>query len=1535
MTATFQPAGFTAILMGDESLTIACGDMILAGGHVISAVVTRDPTVQGWAEGQGIAALATARDLLDADVSADWLLSIANLRMIPDDVLALPAKGAINFHDGPLPAYAGLNTPAWAIINGAPTHGVSWHVIEGGVDEGDLLAQKIIDIAADETAFSLNSKCYAAGMESFGLVLSQLEADSLERRAQDLSQRSYFARDQRPAGQGVLDLTQPAARLSALVRGLDFGTYWNPLCLPKLALAEAVLAVGTLEITSQTAAPGKVVAVSRDSVTLGTATQAVRLRGLTDFTGAPVDLTAHLKTGDIVQPARFPDISVKDEAHWRNALATSEPMTLLLAQPGTDTPDFQCITLDTGGLTSDQIATAAALVALRSSGLGAGTLAVQAPASGPLAAAWLPLQVTAGADTSLSDMTASVVHQLDRARDSTGRAADLGLRDPQIDPSTQPDIGLSHGDAAVAGTALTLSLSGTLHYDATRLSVDAANLIAARLNTAFAAMPSARICNAVWTLPKGEAQQMLSDWNATARDYDRITIHAAFEAQVARTPDATALVFEDETYSYAALNVAANRLAHALRAKGAGPGTPIGLYTSRGPDLLIGALGILKSGGAYVPLDPAYPADRIAHYISDSATPLIVIQGNIASQLPESKAEIVLIDGDLISVSDDNPDATATPDDLAYLIYTSGSTGTPKGVMVNHGNVANFFAGMDDRIDHQAGAVWLAVTSLSFDISVLELFWTLARGFKLVLTGDESRTLVSNGPIATSMRKIDFNIFYWGNDDGVGPAKYQLLLEGAKFADAHGFNAVWTPERHFHAFGGPYPNPSVTGAAVAAVTQNLDIRAGSCVAPLHHPARIAEEWAVIDNLTNGRVGLAIASGWQPDDFVLRPENTPPENKPAMYDAIDQLRKLWAGEPVEYPKKDGTLHAVITQPRPVSKTLPIWVTTAGNPQTWKEAGEIGANVLTHLLGQSVDEVADKIKIYHAALREAGHDPDDFKVTVMLHTYLDETRERAEEVAREPMKDYLRSAAGLIKQYAWAFPAFKKPEGATNAFDVNLEGLSSEELDAILEFAFQRYFNDSGMFGTVADGLARTEQLKKIGVDEVACLIDYGISVPQVLEGLKPLAEVLTQANRETTLAEDDFSLAAQIVRHGVTHLQCTPSMAQMLVTNEEAQQALAQVKHLMVGGEALPGSLVAALQTHTQAGLQNMYGPTETTIWSTTQMVTDAGANTAPIGTPIANTQVFILDDKMSSQPVGVAGELWIGGDGVTLGYWERSAMTAERFVDNPFGPGTLYRTGDVVSWDASGCLHFAGRADAQVKIRGHRIELGEIEARLAALPGVTQAVVIARDGPAGAQLVGYVTPKAAVTETAAKAALAQDLPAIMVPSAIVTLDAMPLTPNKKIDRKALPAPVARSAAPRAATPVTDAQTPQDSSATQATIAQVWTGLLGVADIRAEDNFFALGGHSLLAVQAHRDIRMALGNTSLSITDIFRFPTLGALAGHLDKAQGGAGPKRAMPAVQVQEAAAVLRHASPVLPIQTAEIVQKRRAMRAARRKADA
>lgn len=1483
MTAPFNPSAISCVLLGDESLTIACADMIVAGGHRVLAVVTRDADVRDWAQAQGIATYGAPADLGRVDLPAfDWLLSIANLRIIPDAVLALPAKGAVNFHDGPLPRYAGLNTPAWAIINGEAQHGVSWHMIEGGVDEGDLLAQQMVDIAPDETAFSLNSKCYAAGMESFASVMAQLESDTPARTRQDLSARSYFARDQRPAVLGLIDFTQSTDQITALLRGLDFAGYWNPLGVAKIANEAAVFAVAGAQSASGQGAVGTVLERSEDSLVVATSDGAVALRGMAALGNADLPAVGTVLQAPTDTMGTAQDRLVADEAYWRGKLTGLEWLTVPLAT-GTASGAWRERRVEASGLE----AVIAALTL--GSGMTSGAVGhIISPALDGFAEGWVPLR---------SD--APLEPQLARIEKTGGFASDLALRDSAISLE-RPAIMI--GTEPVAGSTLTVCVEAgdvVLHGDSGLLSEAVMDLIAARVAQASG-------------LPEAERTLLLETWNETQVEYAVEPIHRSFEAQVARTPDATALVFEDQSLTYAELNAAANKLGHRLIAQGVSTGTPVGLATSRGPDLLIGALGILKAGGAYVPLDPAYPADRIKHYIADSGAPVIVTQSALAGSLPRGDAALLVLetDGEIAVASDSNPDAGAMAETLAYLIYTSGSTGTPKGVMVGHGNVANFFAGMDQRIEYTAGDAWLAVTSLSFDISVLELFWTLSRGFKLVLAGDDSRTELSRGPIAVSDRKIDFNLFYWGNDDGVGPAKYQLLLEGAKFADTHGFNAVWTPERHFHAFGGPYPNPSVTGAAVAAVTSNLAVRAGSCVAPLHHPARIAEEWAVIDNLTNGRVGLAIASGWQPDDFVLRPENTPPNNKPAMYAAIDQLRSLWRGDAVEFPTKDGTPFAVVTQPRPVSTELPVWVTTAGNPETWKEAGQIGANVLTHLLGQSVAEVAEKIKIYHAALREAGHDPADFTVTVMLHTYLDATRERAEEIAREPMKDYLRSAAGLIKQYAWAFPAFKKPEGATSPFQVDLEGLDSEEMEAILEFAFQRYFNDSGMFGTIDDGVARAEELKRIGVDEIACLIDYGIAVDTVMEGLKPLAEVLARSNAGSTLEEDDFSLAAQLVRHNVSHLQCTPSMAQMLVMNDETRHALSGLRELMVGGEALPGALAQDLMAACGGRVQNMYGPTETTIWSTTQMVTEA-ETTAAIGTPIANTQVYVLDGSLDPRPVGVAGELFIAGDGVTQGYHDRTEMTAERFVDNPFGAGRMYRTGDLAAWRGDGTLGFMGRADDQVKIRGHRIELGEIESALAAQNGIDQAVVVARDAPGGAQLVGYVVGTG-VDEDNLRASLGERLPDIMVPARIIEVARMPLTPNKKIDRKALPAPAAKAVTEG---PVQAA--PQQG--TQAAIAQVWSAILGVAQIRPADNFFALGGHSLLAVQAHRDIKAALGADKLGITDIFRFPTLEGLAAHLDK-----GSAKALDAVEpvVDDAPA------------KAETMSKRRAMRAGRSKAN-
>ncbi|KIC36723.1 MupA/Atu3671 family FMN-dependent luciferase-like monooxygenase [Leisingera sp. ANG-M7] len=1514
---------FTCALIGNESLLIGCADALLARGHQIRPVVSQDADIRAWAADKGLDILNTPAEL---NGGFDWLLSIANLTVIPDAVLAQAAKGAVNFHDGPLPRYAGLNTPNWALINGEPQHGITWHLIEGGVDEGDILAQRLFDVAEDETALSLNSKCYAAAMDSFGEVVSQLETGELNRRPQDLSQRRLFMKSDRPAAGGMLDFTRPATELARLVRALDTGGYWNPLCAAKLRLGGNVVLAGAAEVAEGSGAPGTVLEVSKSTIKIATGSGALTLSRLTTPAGQPLDISTLTKAGDKVPSLTAAETGALTarlaavqggESHWRRRLAAMQPVQVPLAS-GRCSSEYsrRDIALPVG-LSEEQAAAAVLAFALLSSGAETGDIALSAEGAEGLPgliSAWVPLQ--AQRQDSVAALLERTARGIETARKYGGFAEDLVARAPEISAQAQPAIGLMLGDdAAVAGCAVTVSLNAgalALHCDAAALTPDAADLLTARLDLVLnaIAVDSSRTVAELPILPEAERKMLLEDWNQTAADVPTgLTIHAAFEAQAARTPDATALVFEDQSFTYAEVNIRANAVAGRLREKGVKPGRHVGIHIRRAPELVFAALGVMKAGGAYVPLDPAYPADRIAHYITDSRAQVIVTQGALAASLPPSDAQVLKIEDVPAGTQGESTDGGATGSDLAYLIYTSGSTGLPKGVMVTHDNVANFFTGMDQRIPHQPGDAWLAVTSLSFDISVLELFWTLSRGFKLVLSSDESRLELSKGPVALSDRKMDFNLFYWGNDDGPGPQKYHLLLEGAKFADRNGFNAVWTPERHFHAFGGPYPNPSVTGAAVAAVTQNIGVRSGSCVAPLHHPARIAEEWAVIDNLTAGRAGIGFASGWQPDDFILRPENTPPANKPALFETIETVRKLWRGEEVAFPRKDGGEHSILTQPRPVSKELPVWVTTAGNPETWREAGSIGANVLTHLLGQSIEEVAGKIRIYHDALRAAGHDPADFKVTLMLHSYLADTREEARRVAREPMKDYLRSAAGLIKQYAWAFPAFKKPEGVKNPFEMDLGMLSEEELEAILDFAFERYFEDSGLFGTIQDACQRVEQLKRIGVDEIACLIDYGIAPDVVLEGLKPLAEVLRLSNAPQELAADDFSLAAQIVRHGVSHMQCTPSMARMIAADGDASACLGQLQHLLVGGEALPGDLVQALRAATRANIHNMYGPTETTIWSTVEKISAVLAGTAGIGTPIANTQVYVLDGKQSPVPAGTPGELYIGGAGVTAGYWQRPELTAERFVKAPFAATPLYRTGDLVRWSETGSLVFLGRTDHQVKIRGQRIELGEIEAALTAQPGITGAVAVPRGDAGAEQLVAYVTVSAPVSGEALKQALATRLAEVMVPAHIITLDAFPLTPNKKIDRKALPDPLPARAESIPAQAL-------DAGA-QARIATVWSRILGVSGIGAQDNFFALGGHSLLAVQAHRELREELGTSALSITDIFRFPTLAGLAAHIEGLAG-------TPANTEQQPEAA---AAP----DRSDMMSKRRAMRANRR----
>jgi amino acid adenylation domain-containing protein len=364
-----------------------------------------------------------------------------------------------------------------------------------------------------------------------------------------------------------------------------------------------------------------------------------------------------------------------------------------------------------------------------------------------------------------------------------------------------------------------------------------------------------------------------------------------------------------------------------------------------------------------------------------------------------------------------------------------------------------------------------------------------------------------------------------------------------------------------------------------------------------------------------------------------------------------------------------------------------------------------------------------------------------------------------------------------------------------------------------------------------------------------------------------------------VASDGMLLARTISESAATVMQATPATWRLLL---DAGWNDARGLKIFSGGEALPRRLADGLLA-TGAELWNLYGPTETTIWSTTYRVGPEG-DPAPIGRPIANTLLYVLDENLHPVPVNVPGELYIGGDGLARGYLNRPELTAERFVRNPFvmdAKARMYRTGDQVRYRVDGTVEYLGRLDNQVKVRGFRIELGEIESVLATHDRIQDVVVIAReDVPGDQRLVAYVIAKGGDSFTGAplRAWLMDLLPQYMVPSAFVVLDAFPLTPNGKVDRRALPAPWD-----------TIQETSQSfispRAGVESAIAEIWRSILHVERVGVEDNFFDLGGHSLLVVQMQSRLRERF-NCELSLMELFRRPTVGAIAEYLSEKGAG-------------------------------------------------
>ncbi|AYG82955.1 Alkanal monooxygenase alpha chain [Streptomyces hundungensis] len=369
----------------------------------------------------------------------------------------------------------------------------------------------------------------------------------------------------------------------------------------------------------------------------------------------------------------------------------------------------------------------------------------------------------------------------------------------------------------------------------------------------------------------------------------------------------------------------------------------------------------------------------------------------------------------------------------------------------------------------------------------------------------DSRQTGSHGADGSAgERPLDFGVFFFAAVGDRAEETYRLMLDAARRADELGFGFVSTPERHFHRFGGAFPNPAVTSAAIAAVTSRIQIRAGSVVTPLHPAARIVEDFAMVDGISGGRVAISVGSGWNVNDFVIAPEKYETRREQMIKDVTD-IRTAWRTGHWTGPNPLGVETTLPVFPRPVQDDLSVWVTASRSEGTFREAGRLGCNILTHLENQDVESLGDKIALYRSARAEAGWDGPG-KVTVMMHTYVADDAATAREVGGGALRDYLLSAIDLE---ALAVEAGGRMSGNKQGREV-LSAVKAQR--KLAELGVNRYLSGNSLIGSVEECTETARRVRAAGVDEIACLVDFVADPRLVLASLERVAAVRREAAR---------------------------------------------------------------------------------------------------------------------------------------------------------------------------------------------------------------------------------------------------------------------------------------------------------------------------------------------------------------------------------------------------------------------------------------
>lgn len=731
----------SCVLMGEGSLLIPCAEILLRHGCHLLGIVSANTDVLAWASQKDLTSATPDTGIpgFMAVIPFDYLFSVVNPLILSEAILALPRKGAINFHDGPLPRYAGVHATSWAIINQEPTHAVTWHWMTRRVDEGDILQQPRIDIDADDTALTLNAKCYELAVRSFAELVPQLIGGAVSSLKQNLRARTYYGKHEIPSGACVLLWSQPADRISALVRGLTFGPIDNPLGLPKLVIERDVLIVADLAVTGLRSGerPGTITAIGNDFVQVATSSQDVLIREMIPLNGKLASIVELAQQYDLRRGQVLPEpdettigrltelsrVIHRHDSFWRHRLSDLNPVEIAHQKRGrtAEPPEYRTVPIPI----SEAVSTFAMEqgISLAEFVIGAFTVFLARLSESStfdlgftrpqlqrevahhenMFVARVPLRVSfSSGDTfataleSVRSQLALVIQHKTYARDIVLRFSALAAIREQSAQSLLPinvdlvEAVVDHTPASASLLTLVIEMEAPrCHwaYDASWMDADQMARMARRFATFLTGNVSGKRQNIhmIPLLADAELHQLIVEWNNTGRVYPSLSVHRLFEEQAAQTPDTIALVQASTTsgdndgdtqVTYRELNGRANQLAHYLRKHGVGSEVLVGISMDRSIEMVIGLLGILKAGGAYVPLDPSLPKERLEFMIQDAA-PGMILNHSAQEFGTESQAPIVVrLDHQWGSIAQESRNNPRNDDSDDNLAYVIYTSGS-------------------------------------------------------------------------------------------------------------------------------------------------------------------------------------------------------------------------------------------------------------------------------------------------------------------------------------------------------------------------------------------------------------------------------------------------------------------------------------------------------------------------------------------------------------------------------------------------------------------------------------------------------------------------------------------------------------------------------------------------------------------------------------------------------------------------------------------------------------------------------------------